>query len=425
MSSKFLFYIWCILENGFVHYFIFDFLLCVAQKDGRRYLPVWLIVNSLITVIVTLFQLPGTFFIDVLILFAFAKATLNIRSSEIVAPITIIFTFYTFMEGCSAFIMSWISLNFYSSTGGKLEQILISFFLDILFFSILQIIQKKYSCTLRQSISSYLYILLLPCAMIVLLIRYGLKLDGRNFERHLASFNVDVRLAALFIILGSAVIVFMMVEVFCKIIQLTNHEKETALLQMQLNGQKVYIEEAVKRSELYSSFQHDIDNHLLVISGLLRDKLFTQAEQYTQKLHISSRELLTNVSTGRPILDVLLKEKLGYAKRNHIIVSFDVAIPENFCIEDMDLCVLFFNILDNAIAACIEGTQEKRLLSLSTKVKSQFLIVEVVNTTSASQPITYGTGLTNVRHIAEKYHGAMETELRNGKFRISVLLCSH
>lgn len=93
MSSKFLFYIWFILQNGFVHYFTFDFLLCVAQKDGRRYLPVWLTVNSLITVIVTLFQLPGTFFIDVLILFAFAKATLNIRSSEIVAPITIIFTF--------------------------------------------------------------------------------------------------------------------------------------------------------------------------------------------------------------------------------------------------------------------------------------------------------------------------------------------
>ena len=187
---------------------------------------------------------------------------------------------------------------------------------------------------------------------------------------------------------------------------------------------RVYIEEAAKRNELYSSFQHDIDNHLLVISGLLHDKLFAQAEQYTQKLHISCGELLMNVSTGKPILDVLLKEKLNYAKRNHIIVSHDVSVPVNFAIEDMDLCVLFSNILDNAITACIDGTQKEKLLSLSAKVKSQFLVIEAVNTTSASQPIALGTGLMNIQHMAEKYHGTMETELSNGKFRISVLLCS-
>lgn len=424
MPSKLLFVLWCVLENSFVHYFVLDFLLCITRKDGRRYIPIWLIAIGSITLVMTLLQLPGAFFIDVLVLVAFAKVVLKIRSAELVAPITIIFTFYTFIEGYSAFIMSWVSSNFHSPTGGKLEQILIPFLLDILFSGILQVIKKRYSYTLRQSISSYLYILLLPCAMIVLLIRYGLKLDGRDFEPHLASLGGNARFVVLFTMLGASVIVFMMIEVFCKIIQLTKHEKAVVLLQSQLNGQRVYIEEAAKRNELYSSFQHDIDNHLLVISGLLHDKLFAQAEQYTQKLHISCGELLMNVSTGKPILDVLLKEKLNYAKRNHIIVSHDVSVPANFAIEDMDLCVLFSNILDNAITACIDGTQKEKLLSLSAKVKSQFLVIEAVNTTSASQPIALGTGLMNIQHMAEKYHGTMETELSNGKFRISVLLCS-
>lgn len=424
MPSQLLFCIWCVLVNSFVHYFIFDFLLCITQKGGRRYLPIWLVVNGLITVIVTLLQLSGTFFIDVLVLFVFARAVLKIQNAELVAPITIIFTFYTFMEGYSAFIMSWISSNFHSPTGGAMEQIFVPLLLDVLFLGVLQIIKKRYSYTLRQSISSYLYILLLPCAMIVVLIRYGLKLDGRNFEQHLSSFGVNARLVVLFTMLGAAFIVFMMIETFCKIIQLTRHEKAAALLQSQLNGQRVYIEEAAKRNELYASFQHDIDNHLLVISGLLHDKQFSQAEQYTQKLHISCGGLLMNVSTGKPILDVLLKEKLSYAKRNHIVVSHDVTIPSDFAIDDMDLCVLFSNILDNAITACDEGTDEN-CLSLSAKVKSQFLVVEAVNTTSARQPIVWGTGLMNVRHMAEKYHGTVETELSNGKFRISVLLCSH
>lgn len=424
MPSQLLFYVWCVLENSFVHYFIFDFLMCVTQKNGRRFLPIWLIGNGLITLIVTWLQIPGTFLVDILILFAFARIVLKIRYSELVAPITIIFTLYTFVEGYSAFIMSWLSVNFHSPTGGKVEQTIVPLLLDALFFCALQKIKEKYSFTLRQSISSYLYVLLFPCAIIVVGIRYGLKLDSRDFEQHLSSFGISVRFMVLLTMLAAAVMVFIMIEVFCKIIQLTKHEKAVALLQSQLNGQKVYIEEAKKRNELYSSFQHDIDNHLLIISGLLRDKLFTQAEQYTNKLHISCGALLMSVSTGKPALDVLLKEKISYAKRNHITVTFDVAITEDFSIDDMDLCVLFSNILDNAIIACIEGTLEEHLLSLSAKVKSQFLIIEAVNTTSITQPITFGTGLLNIQHIAEKYHGTMETELNNQRFRISVLLCS-
>ncbi len=77
MPLQLIFYIWCVLENSFVHYFIFDFLLCVTQKNGRHYLPVWLIVNGLITLTATVFQLPGTFVVHVLILFVFAKAALR------------------------------------------------------------------------------------------------------------------------------------------------------------------------------------------------------------------------------------------------------------------------------------------------------------------------------------------------------------
>lgn len=424
MATWLLFCGWYVVENCFVNYCIFNFLLCVTQKNGEKYLPVWLFINGLITLLAALFQFPGAFFIHVLILFVFARAVLNIQISELIVPLTIIFTFYTLMEGYSVFIMSWISSNFHSPTGGKLEQVLIPLLLDILFFCVLKIIEKRYSYTLQRSISSYLYILLLPCSLVVLTIRYGLKLDGHNFEQYLSFLGADVRIVVLVTMLGAGIIAFIMIEVFCKIIQLTEQEKAVALLRGQLDGQKVYIEEAKKRNELYASFQHDIDNHLLVISGLLHDKRFAQAEQYTKKLHIHCGELLVSVATGKASLDVLLKEKLSYAEQNHIAAMYDVMVSEDFGIDDMDLCVLFSNILDNAITACIEGTQEERQLSITAKVKSKFLIIEAVNTTSASLPITPGTGLMNIQHIVDKYHGTMETELGGGNYRISVLLCS-
>lgn len=90
----------------------------------------------------------------------------------------------------------------------------------------------------------------------------------------------------------------------------------------------------------------------------------------------------------------------------------------------MDLCIIFSNLLDNAIHACMNESPENRHFSIFTKVKAQFLIIEETNATSDSSPITPGIGLHNVQILAEKYQGTMDFENKNGIFRITVLLCS-
>ncbi|MCI8586682.1 MAG: sensor histidine kinase [Lachnospiraceae bacterium] len=406
MRPPFLFCIWCVLENSFLHFFMLDFLLEVTAKNGRRYLGAWLAVNGLLTFVVTMFQIPGTFFADVLVLFVFAKAVLRIRTSDLAAPAVMLFTFCTFREGYLAFVMSWMSSTLPSSTDGRLEQALATLLLDVLFVTVLQIMKKRYSCTLQQSVSSCLYLLLFPCIMIILNLRYGLRLDSRDFAQHLSSFGRNGRSAVLLTMFVAIMIVFFVIEVFCKIVRFNGQENAMAMLKN------------------CASFQHDIDNHLLVISGLLRDRRFVQAEQYVEKLKSSCEASLVRVSTGRPVLDVLLREKLSDAARGHIEVSEDVVISEDFDMDDIDLCALFSNILDNAVAACMAETQEHRSFSLTAKMKSNFLIIEAVNTTSIDRPAAYGTGLKNVRQIVKKYQGTMETEVSGGQFRIRILLCS-
>lgn len=55
----------------------------------------------------------------------------------------------------------------------------------------------------------------------------------------------------------------------------------------------------------------------------------------------------------------------------------------------------------NAVAACMAEAQEHRSFSLTAKIKSNFLIVEAINTTSIDGPAAYGTGLKNVRQIVK------------------------
>lgn len=422
---KLFFYVWWLLADGAVYYLALRFLLdATGMKCAKWHIPVWMTGNAIFVIAAVYFRLPGMFLFDILYLLFFAKVSLAVKWNELAAPLTILFTLYTFLEGFSAILMSWISKNTESAMRGNMIQMMVSVLLDLAFFFCLRLIRKRYLLTMRQPLSSYLYILLMPCALLILAIRYGLRLDSLAFEEFLSSFGMWTSLYALFLMTASVLLFFLMLEVLCRILSLTEKERTAALLRAQVEGQRIYIEEARKRNEQYASFQHDIDNHLLILSGMLREKNFTEAEKYAKKLHTSCARLLPPVSTGNVVLDLLLKEKISYAERNGIEVTCRVQIPAAFYGDDLDLCVIFANIMDNAIHSCMETDEEHTFLSLTTKNRSRFLIIEAVNSSSSTEPIEIGTGLSNIQNIAHKYQGAMEISCDEKQFRITVLLCS-
>ena len=406
--------IWWLAESSLVCCFTFDFLLRVTGADGRRYLPAWLAANGAATLAVVLFRPPAAFLFSVLFPCVFAAAVLKIPVPSLAAPMAAIAVLCTLKEGFSALLLSWLSVSFRSPSGGIAEQLLISFLLDALLFAALWMLQARYPQGRGRPAPFCLRLLLPSCVFVLLAIRCGLRLDHPDFASFLAAFGANARLSALFSLAGAAVIVFAAFAAFCRLACLSEQEK---LLRDQLV-------EIKGRNQSYAAFQHDIHNHLLVISGLLRERSFSEAEQYTNLLQLRSGPLLAGVSTGRPALDVLLREKQNAAKRDHIAVRYDIGITAGFAVDDTDLCALFSNILDNAIAACLNEPEDSRFLTLSAKAKSKLLIIEAVNSTSASGPVLFGTGLGNIRRIAQLYQGTMEAEQCGGRFRISVLLCS-
>ena len=60
---------------------------------------------------------------------------------------------------------------------------------------------------------------------------------------------------------------------------------------------------------------------------------------------------------------------------------------------------------------------------MSACIRSHKLILEAVNSAGKARVFEAGTGLQNIRQIAEKYHGTMEAGWSGEEFRVSVLLC--
>lgn len=183
--------------------------------------------------------------------------------------------------------------------------------------------------------------------------------------------------------------------------------------------QKVYIAEAQTRYEQTKSFRHDIKNHLSLLDGLLRSGKLEEGREYLKKLEAVSEALSFPYQTGNPVVDILLGEKLGLAKG--IAAEVSLVLPKPCGIDDFDLCVLFANALDNAITAC-RVCSGARTIRISGKQQGDFYMLTFENTCSGEPMPPAGTGLSNIRAVAEKYRGALLAEKNGGQYHLSVLL---
>jgi sensor histidine kinase regulating citrate/malate metabolism len=133
----------------------------------------------------------------------------------------------------------------------------------------------------------------------------------------------------------------------------------------------------------------------------------------------------------------------AYVKAKDAGIRFESAFlyPETLQIEPYDLAVVLQNALENAIEACLKVEEDKRFISLKSRVKGEVLYVEIKNSfaeilrmdTKTNLPPTtkrdgeaHGLGLANIRRTAEKSGGGIEIALteENGVpvFRLSVIM---
>ena len=111
------------------------------------------------------------------------------------------------------------------------------------------------------------------------------------------------------------------------------------------------------------------------------------------------------------------------AKNMGIHVNCSLLLPYPCFVRDIDFCIVLSNALDNAITACKNITENiEKYICVSGRVQGDFILLEVQNSFQQKELPQKGTGLTNVKAVAEKYHGAMSIKTQGTTFLLSVLL---
>ncbi|MCM1541112.1 MAG: ATP-binding protein [Blautia sp.] len=179
--------------------------------------------------------------------------------------------------------------------------------------------------------------------------------------------------------------------------------------------------------------RHDMKNHIIALSGLFEGKEWEKMGGYLKQLEKSGLGAGGDM-TGNKAVDALLYQKRKRAKQEEVRWECDIQLPKICCINEFDLCVLFGNILDNALEACGRlRPDECGFINIQAKTVKKCFLLEVKNSMDRTEkdteksarkgnPQKHGIGLMNVRDVVDKYDGAMHTETGDSTFVISILI---
>jgi len=183
---------------------------------------------------------------------------------------------------------------------------------------------------------------------------------------------------------------------------------------------------------------HDMKNHLLAIRTLADKEGSSQAvDNYIGSLLNGLQGYESIVETGNSLLNGLMAQKLSEAKLAQTAMDLIINFQKIDFIEDMDLCTIFGNAVDNALEACgrIPRSQDRQII-IRTQESAGQLLITVGNTyqgdirltdglprTSKNDPNSHGIGLRNISRVLKKYDGALDINLdQPGWFRLIMLL---
>lgn len=179
--------------------------------------------------------------------------------------------------------------------------------------------------------------------------------------------------------------------------------------------------------------RHDMKNHVIALSALSQNKEWEKIDDYLKRMGDMALEAGGDM-TGNKAVDALLYQKRKQAEEEKIGWECDVQMPKGHCVNEFDLCVLFGNLLDNALEACRRMQfHERRFIRIRAKTVKKCFLLEVKNSmdraetyiegwTNKDNTREHGIGLLNVGDVADKYNGAVDIEAGEGIFTISILI---
>lgn len=207
---------------------------------------------------------------------------------------------------------------------------------------------------------------------------------------------------------------------------------ENAVLRQNLKLETDHIISLQDNYEQQRKQTHDYYNQLATLQGMAdKGAPLEDFSKYLGRLLATKPPAVFYINTHRIVVDVVLSQKVPYARDEGIDFQLQLEDLTQFPLPDDALVVILTNLIDNAIEACekIPVEQERFIqLVMKTEGKKAWLCIE--NTTSApveiynnfvmttkSDPLSHGYGLKNISALINQNNGTYILDYREKDHR--------
>lgn len=344
----------------------------------------------------------------------------------------IVFMLYLSIQIFVSFIFSLISGIPYDSVLHKGTLELTVNLITLAFFFLWYLILGSKRIEEEKSLSVGEYFVLLICSICVFVIvaiaQDFMKGDELVFLRLKAPFAVSITLVS-----------FMLISGLRGMTYLRNRDAlnkaERALYNQYLEKQEEHIKDVIEADKRLRSFRHDINAHLSALESCIEEKDYDELQNYIDRMKEETQNRTSKTYTGYAAVDTIVAEWQKKAGDSNISWEWKGKLQDNLKIELFDLCVLFSNLLSNAVEAAekVENREERTIKIVVGSFQRRTTVVVYNSCLYETMPIkgirtskndkeNHGFGLKNIRRIVDKYNGEISISCEKHIFKVDIII---
>ncbi len=200
----------------------------------------------------------------------------------------------------------------------------------------------------------------------------------------------------------------------------------------QFDSEYSYFKQYKEEQKDVISFRHDFKNHMMVLQTMFEQKEYDKAKDYFEGLSDKMKQTEKHFLTGNEVVDIILNTKADQFDENNIMVECNGGLEVLQFMEAVDCCILFSNIIDNAIEANGQ-CENNRFICINTISNPGHFVVSVENAmegeiirtddglATTKEQEGHGIGTKNIFAIIKKYNGEYEINTKENIFSIQML----
>lgn len=234
----------------------------------------------------------------------------------------------------------------------------------------------------------------------------------------------------------SLVLLIILMLFYTMFLMMANSLNKNARLQQEnhfLSLQRSRYDNLCAAIEETRQVRHDIRHHYLQLAALAEKGDMEKIKEYLSSADRKMPSFDFHFCDNQAV-DSILGYYSNHAKQEGIPFLAQIDIPDNFLGDEMDICLVLSNLLENAIEASLKTEDSRRKIVIKMYLHhTHILLIQAENNFDAkilekngvfqsTKHSGNGIGIQSIRHITERNGGASNFTYKDGEFMAKIML---